>query len=104
MRPVCPKGSRASTSAPRPRSEKHTSQLRSPLFPYTTLFRSGPVSDECFDDLAMTGMCGQHEARLSEGIAGIHIRTASKIRKTHISTPLSPLPLHDALPIWPSER
>jgi hypothetical protein len=36
------------------------------------------MSDECFDDVAMTGMCGQHEGRLSVAIAGIRINTPPK--------------------------
>jgi hypothetical protein len=51
----------------------------------------GPMSDECFDELPMTGMCRQHEGRLSMAVAGIHVYTPSKNIK-------------DELDVTPSDR
>ncbi len=47
----------------------------------------GTMSDQYFDDLAMTGMCGQHKGRLTVAIAGIHICPPPKKIKDDLEVP-----------------
>ena len=61
------------------------------------------MSDQCFDDLAMTGMCGQHKGRLSVAIAGIHICTPSKKIKDDLDVTtldrILPGGIHQSIPL-----
>src|ERR1044072_3221437 len=85
---------------------------RSTLFPYTTLFRSGPQLRH--RDAARS--CGSRERRVAGGGAGLlgWERTRPHYTHTHINryaafffndpatTEIYSLSLHDALPIWSS--
>src|SRR3989338_2300700 len=86
---------------------------RSPLFPYTTLFRSGLDVELCEGDLGDTASL----ARAVAGVGKLLDRKSTRLNSSHSSISyavlffndpappeISPLPLHDALPIWPRRR
>src|SRR3989338_5229903 len=85
---------------------------RSPLFPYTTLFRSGepragsgPVylsSETTISFFAADDRLDRKSTRLNSSHSSISYSFFFFFNDT-APTEISPLPLHDALPIWRAE-